>query len=26
VVTPGGYSESWNASLVFSVEGVALAA
>lgn len=26
VVTPGGYSEGWNASLTFSIEGVALAA
>jgi hypothetical protein len=24
--TPGGYSEGWNASLRFSIEGVALAA
>ena len=26
VVTPGGYSEGWNASLAFSIEGIALAA
>ena len=26
VVTPGGYSEGWNASLTFCIEGVALAA
>jgi hypothetical protein len=26
VVTPGGYSEGWNASLSFSIAGVALAA
>ena len=26
VVTPGGYSEGWNASLTFGIEGVALAA
>ncbi len=24
--TPGGYSEGWNASLAFSIGGVALAA
>lgn len=26
VVTPGGYSEGWNTSLTFSIEGFALAA
>ena len=26
VVTPGGYSEGWNASLTFCIAGVALAA
>jgi hypothetical protein len=26
LVTPGGYSEGWNASLTFCIEGVALAA